>query len=126
MVQVIYEYLESWPENGSLQVEIPPVHVEVSVSPDAARRRANGYLVTLVSMMLHATDPMLILGERPIWRLSMEMRLHKLGPVATLGTIEVDATTGTVFSFTAEQIRAIQDRANAIVTRLTPAAAPAV
>ena len=126
MFQVVYEHPGSWPADGPLVVDIPRVQVEVPVSPDAARRRANGYLVTYVSMTLHATDPMLILGERPHWRLSLEMRLRHWGPVATLGTLEVDAQTGAVLSFTDEQIRALQDRANAIVTRLTAAATPAV
>jgi hypothetical protein len=57
-------------------------------------------------------------------RLSLEMRLRGLGPVATLGTLEVDAQTGEVRPFSDEQIRAIQDRANAIITRLTPATTP--
>jgi hypothetical protein len=126
MFQVVYEHSEAWPTGKPLLVEIPPVRVEVPVSPDMARRRANGYLVTNVSMTLHAAEPMLVIGKQPVWRFSLEMRLHELGPVATLGTLEVDAQTGEVHSFSGEQIRAIQERANAIITRLTPATTPAV
>jgi hypothetical protein len=125
MFQVVYEHLGAWPAGEPFLVEIPHVQIEVPVSPDVARRSANGYLVTDVSMTLHATDPMLVIGKQPVWRFSLEMRLSGLGAVATLGTLEVDAQTGEVRSFSDEEIRAIQDRANAIITRLTPATTPA-
>ena len=125
MFQVVYAHPESWPEDRPLVVDIPRAHVEVPVSPDSARRRANGYLVTDVSMTLHPIDPMLVLGERPVWRLFLGMRLRNWGPVATLGTLEVDAQTGAVLSFTDKEIRALQDRANAIALSFASTAAPA-
>jgi hypothetical protein len=114
MVQVVYEHSETWPADKPVVVEVPHMQVEVPVSPDAARRRANGYLTTNVSMTLHATELMLVIGKHPVWRLTLEMRLRGLGPVAILGTIEVDAQSGDVRPFTDDQIRAIQDRANAL------------
>lgn len=98
--------------------------MDVPVSSDEARRHANGYLVTNVSMTLHATDSMLVMGEQSVWRFSLAMRLPGFGTVTTLGTIEVDAQSGEVRSFSDEEIRAIQDRANAVIARLTQSTTP--
>jgi len=126
MFQVVYENRESWPDQGPLLVKAPPVAIEIAVSPTSARQRANGYLVTDVSMTLHATNPMLLLDERPVWRLSLAMRLRGLDQVATLGTLDVDAQTREVLPLTSQQIRAIRDQANAIVTSLAPETTPAI
>ena len=125
MVEIVYEHLEPWPENGPGLVNIPSIHIEVSISPDVARRRANGYLLTYVSMTLHAIEPKLVIaapdvdrgpGAKPCWRFSLEMRLRGVGPVATLGTIEIDAQNGEVIPLSPEQIRSIQERADAYIT----------
>lgn len=120
MFQVMYEQTQTWPETGSLFVQAPAISAEIRVSPDSARRMVNDYLTMYVSMMLRAINPILILRERPVWRLTMEMRLLKLGPVATLGTVDVDACTCEVIPLSSKKIREIQDRANDIITRLTP------
>jgi hypothetical protein len=126
MVQVVYELPESWSEDKPLLLTIPSAQIEVPISPDGARRRANGYLVTDVSMTLHAVNPVLVLGERLVWRLFIQMRLRTLGDVAIVGTLDVDAQSGEVLSLTEQQIRAIQDQANALITHLTPTATAAV
>jgi hypothetical protein len=121
--QVVYEEIKTWPSEGSLFVEAPAVSTLIKISPDAARRYVNDYLTMYVSMTLHAVEPVLLLGEQPLWRLALEMRLRKLGPVARLGVIDVDAMTGDVIPLSAQQIRQLQDRANDIIARLTPATA---
>ena len=68
---------------------------------------------------------MLVISEQPVWRLSLEMRLPGLGHVATLGTLDVDAQTREILPLTDEQIRTLQDQANAIITRLSPETTPA-
>jgi hypothetical protein len=118
MVQVIYEQPESWPENESKTIRIPSLEVEIAVSPDKARRAANGFLNSEVSMTLHAANPVLIIEPGPVWRFTAEMRLRGLGPVAAVGAIEVDAQSGAVIPLNKTQIRAIQDQANAIIARL--------
>ncbi len=123
MFQIIYECSEPWPEEGSLRVEIPQFRAEISVSPDSARRRANGYLGRYVAMALRSDNSMLVLGgERPVWRMSIDLYRRKLGKVATLGTIfeiNVDALTREVIPLSAEKIESIHTRANDIISRLT-------
>ncbi|MFN8486866.1 MAG: hypothetical protein U0350_04685 [Caldilineaceae bacterium] len=127
MFQVLYECEKTWPQEGSLRVETPHLVVETPVSPDSARRRANRYLGTYVAMALRADNPMLVLeNDQPIWRMSMDLHLQALGKVATMGAIEVNALTREVIPLTQVQIKQIHERANAIVSRLTPQTTPAI
>lgn len=122
-VQVVIGQGLARPEDGAWRIEVPAMTLDVSIDPETARRRANGYLVTYVSMMLHALNPILILDDPPVWRLSLSLRLRDIGDVAILGTVDINAHTGEVDSLTTAQIRMIQDQANAIVTRFAPATA---
>ena len=126
MFQIIQEYTKPWPSDGLLHVKVPEVSVEIPVSPDAARRKANSYLGAYVSMALNACDPKLVIGEQSVWRLTIELHLRGLGHVAPMGTIDVDAQNGTIITLSTQQIRAIQDRANAIITRFTPETTPVI
>ena len=124
MFQIIYEYTESWTNNCPLQVQTPQLSFEISVAPELARRRANGYLGMNVAMSILAGEPALILGNSPIWRMAANLHLPDFGFVATVGSIEVDALTSKVFPLSLEQITTMQDRADVIATRLTPTAEP--
>jgi len=126
MFQIVYENTKIWPEEGPFVVEAPAVSAEIAVSPDSARRRVNGYLVRDVSMMLHATSPLLILGDRPVWRLSIELRLPDIDHIATLGSVDVDAMTRDVAPLSATEIRKIRDKVNNLIARLSPEAAETI
>ena len=119
MVQVIYEHTIDWPEQGTLTVKAPPVEGEIAVSPDSARKRANGYLARYVGLALEAGEPVLVLGPNPLWRMPVFLTLRGWGQVVTLGTITIDATTRAVVPFSSNQIKEMQDRADAIAARLT-------
>jgi len=121
MFQVVYEYREPWPVEGALKVKAPALEGEIQVPPDSARRRANGYLARYVALALEAGEPMLIWGDRPYWRMSIYLNLRGFGQVARLGEIVVDAMTREVLQLSKEQILEMQDRADAIASRLTPA-----
>jgi len=125
MFQVVYEYAESWPLEGTLCIDPPLISGEIKVSPDSARRRANSYLSMDVAMEFQPGEPMLIWGERPVWRMPVHLHLPSLGQVTTLGFIDIDAMTRAVLVLSEEQIHKMRTRAHAIATRLTPAATPA-
>jgi hypothetical protein len=122
MFQVVYECPETWPENGALLVETRQLSMEIPVSPTQARRRANGYLGMNVAMSILAGEPVLVFGERPLWRMTADLYLPDIGFVATVGKIEIDAVTGTPFPPSSEEITNMQDRADELATRLTPPA----
>ncbi|MFN8441639.1 MAG: hypothetical protein U0175_12750 [Caldilineaceae bacterium] len=126
MFQIVYEYADAWPQQGVLHFQVPLTQMEIAVSPDSARRKANGYLTRYVSMSLLAGKPMLIMNQRPIWRIPLELQLPELNQIATLGMIEVDAHTREVIPLSAKQIRSIQDQANELIARFTPEAAAAI
>jgi len=119
MVRIIYEHPATWPEEGPLRVE---AHFsgEIPVSPDLARRRANGYLAREVALFIVAGEPMLILSDHPYWRLPTILRLRGFGNLAEVGVIDVDARTGKVQLLAEDEIRAIRERAHDLATRLTP------
>lgn len=96
------------------------VQGEVQVSPDSARRRANGYLARYVALAIEASDPVLVWGQKPVWRMAVYLTLRGWGQVAKLGEIDVNALTREVLPLSNPQITEMQDRADAIATRLTP------
>ena len=69
---------------------------------------------------MEAGEPTRVWGERPIWRMPIYLSLRGWGQVAKLGAVDVDALTREVLELTHEQIIEIQDRADAIASRLTP------
>lgn len=120
MFQVIYEQTAKWPESGAFMVKTPPLEGEIQVSPDSARRRANGYLARYVALAMEASDPVLVWGQKPVWRMAVYLTLRGWGQVAKLGEIDVNALTREVLPLSNTQITEMQDRADAIATRLTP------
>ncbi|MBI3960213.1 MAG: hypothetical protein HY328_15480 [Chloroflexi bacterium] len=98
----------------------------LSVSPHSARQKANGYLGRYVAMSIQADEPILVWRKHPVWRMQFGLSLRGLGRVATLGTVEVDAQTREVIPLSVDEITHVQERANALALRLTPAAEAAV
>jgi hypothetical protein len=125
MLQVLSEHSIEWPATGPWEIQAPPLSVRVEIEPAVARRRANGYLGLHVGMALLANNPRLLVRHRPHWRFDIDLQLPQVGKVATLGVVEVDATTGEVTALADSVITELQERADVIATRLAPTAAPA-
>ncbi len=118
MFQIAHEHNHAWPEEGPAHIQAPGVEGDIHVSPDSARRRANGYLARYVAMATEAGAPSLLWGEPPRWQMPIYLSLRGLGQVAMLGTIEVDALTREVIPLSSDQITTIQNRADALAQRL--------
>jgi hypothetical protein len=123
MIQVLYEWKGVWPEKGELQIEGrfmgKSFTGKIPVSPKEAKRNANGYLSMDVAMAIVADEPVLIWGERPLWRMTTSLLLSEWGRVAQVGAIDVDAMTGAIIPLTSHQIQTIQDRANELTRSST-------
>ncbi len=119
MFQIAYQHNQTWPDDGPIHIQTPALEGDIHVSPDSARRRANGYLARYVAMAAEAGSPSLLWGRSPHWQMPIYLSLRGLGQVAILGTIEVDARTRDVVPLSAEQITDMQNRADAIAQRLT-------
>ncbi|MFZ4658193.1 MAG: hypothetical protein ACOYNY_14350 [Caldilineaceae bacterium] len=123
MIQVLYEWKGVWPEKGELQIEGrfmgKSFTGKIPVSPKEAKRNANGYLSMDVAMAIVADEPVLIWGERPLWRMTTSLLLSEWGRVAQVGAIDVDAMTGAIIPLTSHQIQTMQDRANELTRSST-------
>jgi|688.fasta_scaffold150698_3 hypothetical protein len=95
---------------------------EIQVSPNSARRRANGYLARYVALAMEANDPVLVRGPRPVWRMTVYLTWRGWGQAAKLGEIDVNALTREVLPLSHTQITEMQERADAIAACLTSTA----
>lgn len=127
MLQILYEHPVEWNDDGPRTLKaVVNLEGTFSVSPHSARQKANGYLGRYVAMAIQADEPILVWRKCPVWRMQIGLSLRGLGRVATLGTVEVDAQTREVLSLSVDEITSLQERANAIALRFTPAAEAAV
>ncbi len=125
MFQIAYNYPQAWPQDKPLLID-SHVKYEIPISPNVARRKANGFLAGYVSMMALAGQPTLILseGEPPLWRVPATLRLPKFGEIGLLGMVEVNAQTGQLVALSHEQIVLMQELAHVIVAHFTMSATP--
>jgi len=75
------------------------VHIQADVlSPEAARREANYWLLENVGNLLRADNPELVLGDQLVWRTDIVLTSPTRGQIGTVGRLEIDATTGEVLA----------------------------
>lgn len=120
MAHIVYEPSAEWTKERLLHVDKRLRGEEATIPPELARRRANGYFTQNVAMFIIPGEPVLVLGEYPVWRMPAVLRLRGFGIVATVGTIDVDARTGKTLPLSEAEIEAMQNRADEIATRLSP------
>ncbi len=104
-----------------MQVKTSPSAIASVPSPTTeitetiARRLANGYLSRQVGVAFGAVAGVYIPLTIPVWQFTIEFRLPRLGQLAFMGTIDIDAETGHPLPLSPSEIRKIQDRANATI-----------
>ena len=101
--------VESLPKSGRLEVDIK-VTADVNISAYAARQKVNGFVLSDISYMMHAGDPILVVAERICWRVPIVLSLTSRGDVGEVGSIDVDVKTGQMH-VTPQLIAEISDRA---------------
>jgi hypothetical protein len=82
--------LEAIPKTGHLEIDIK-VSANVNVSAFTARQKANNFILSEISYMMHAGEPTLVLGERIYWRVPIILSLTSRGDV---GENELNAVAG--------------------------------
>jgi hypothetical protein len=92
----------------------------MNVSRQAARKKVNGFVLSHVSYMMHAGEPVLVSGPRGRWRVPVILSLTSCGDVGEVGAIDVDVETGQM-QISPELLREMNQRAEI----LAPGAAPA-
>lgn len=121
-MEIVYEVTERWPNSGPMQVTVPSIQIDIPVSPETARRRANGYLAMHVALLLGTSDPRLLMGDPLTWKLSVNLHLPSIGYVGQVGTIQINALTGDVIPLSATDIQLYQERAYDLIGHFSPAA----
>lgn len=116
MFQIAYEYPDEWPDSGPLKIEAQ-LKGEIQVSPEEARRKANGYITMYIGILIGADDPVLAWGDPPVWRFTCYLHLPHIGRVAPVGTIAVDTFSGEVMPLSDETIQQMQDQASDLAIR---------
>jgi hypothetical protein len=109
--------VESLPKSGRLEVDIK-VSAEVNVSAYAARQKVNSFVLSEISYMMHAGDPVLVLAERIRWRVPVILSLTSRGDVGEVGAVDVDVETGQLH-VTPQLIAEINARAEGLALSIT-------
>lgn len=118
-IRIFVKDLEEWPQEGPLNINVW-LKGEAAVTPEEACRHANDYFAKNMRLSIRADEPMLVLDEHPIWRMSIILQLFGIDHVATVGTIDVDAMTGETVPLSEAAIQAVEDRVEEITVRLSP------
>jgi hypothetical protein len=105
--------LESIPGTGRLEVDIR-VTADMNISAYAARQKVNGFVLSEISYMMHAGEPILVVGERICWRVPIILSQTSKGDVGETSSIDVDVETGQLY-ITPKQITEIEARAEDLI-----------
>ena len=125
MPQIILDQ-PAMPESGAINIRVE-YSGEIKVKASVARRKASGYLLANVTNLSYGGhEPVLVLGERLVWRFPAMLSLPSYGEIGPIGVIDVDATTGEVISLSPRVISQMQERANALARRLPHKTAPRI
>jgi hypothetical protein len=113
--------LAALPKTGRLEVDIK-VTADINISAYAAKQKVNGFVLSEISYMMHAGDPVLVVAERLCWRVPIILSLTSRGDIGEVGAIDVDVETGQLH-VTPQLIAEINNRAQALALSPTPASA---
>lgn len=89
------------PETGPAEISIKRSFT-IGVSATRARRTVNGWLALKVSTSMLGDTPSLVIAERVVWRVPILFTATHVGPVGTIGSVDVDVESGEVLPETAD------------------------
>lgn len=102
--------IQALPQTGHLEVNIR-VSAQVNVSAFVARQKADSFILSQISYMMHAGEPELVLNNRILWRVPVVLSQRSRGNVGQVGAVDVDVETGQL-AVTPLQIEEMQERAD--------------
>lgn len=107
------------PETGHLTVHVH-ADVQINISASEAQRRVTQFVHDQISSQMHGASPILNLGDRARWQVSVHLTFPSLGDVGEVGAIQVDVETGEL-GLDNTLIQEIETNAEDLARRLTPA-----
>lgn len=106
------------PEKGPVNLTINRTF-EIKITAQEAKRQVNSWLRDEVSMLISADLPILVVGERIVWRATAWISFPHTGRAGQVGTIDVDVTSGAMTN-TPECEADIIRQAEAVAARQPP------
>lgn len=105
------------PRTGRLQMDIR-LSADVNISAAAAMRRVNAFMATHVGNLLLSGEPDLVLANRIVWRVPIDLTAPSHGRIGRIGEVDVDVESGELLLDEA-QIEGIRRRATNLVASTT-------
>lgn len=101
------------PRAGRLQMDIR-LSADVNISATAAMRRVNAFLATHVGNLLLSDEPDLVLANRIVWRVPIDLTAPSQGRIGRIGEVDVDVESGELL-LDDKQIEGIRNRARNLI-----------
>jgi hypothetical protein len=93
------------------------ISAEINITIDEARRKVNGFLLDKLSyLMVSSRDAELAVGDKIVWRFSVNHTLPGFGNLGQIGLIEVDVETGEIQPVPVEQLEEMKRSAKALAS----------
>ena len=107
----------SLPRTGPLRTDIH-LGVDIAIGAVSAKRQVNALLATHAGNLLLADEPVLVLADRAVWRVPVDLTAPSMGRLGRVGEVDVDAQSGELLLDDA-LIEGIRKRATDLATRST-------
>lgn len=104
------------PERGTFQIQET---VTIQVTADEAKRQVDRWLLHEVNSQMGAEQPILVVGERSVWRVPVYWSAPHVGHVGIVGSVEVGVLSGEMDSSAQRKAEFIQ-RAQELAAGLPP------
>ncbi|MCB0097879.1 MAG: hypothetical protein KDE46_19235 [Caldilineaceae bacterium] len=104
------------PTKGKVNLEIKH-SFEIVTTAEEAKHKTNRWLLDLVSYMMHAEAPDLVIGDYVAWRVPVVLTATHKGRVGIVGYVDVHVSTGQIVDEKA-QIESLVNRAEILAATL--------
>lgn len=108
------------PTQAEVKVELS-LTSRLNITDFTAQRKVSKLLLDQVGNLLYGERPNLVVGRRLLWRVPVWLGLPTTGPVAQVGSLDVDAQTGEIL-FTQQLLEEITERSDVLAQRTTSTA----
>ena len=86
------------PEKGPVNIDFK-LSFEIKCTAVQAKSTVNNWLLNEISYLIGADMPMLVLHQRPTWRVPIWLTLPGTNHKEIIGTVDVDVETGQITDF---------------------------
>ena len=105
------------PRSGQIRMDIR-VSADINVGAAVARRRVNAFLATHIGNLLLADEPVMVLTDRIVWRVPVDLTAPSKGRIGRVGEIDVDIESGELLVDDVH-LEGMRHRANDLTARTT-------